>query len=59
MTLFKKNRTHRATTRIVTRIDRVPDTTPRQALVSTVLHTQRWGIRHEEFRGFDSPPGRF
>lgn len=60
MTIFKKNRKqHKATTRIVTKIDRMPDTTPQQAIVSTVLHTQRWDTRREEFRGFDSPPGRF
>ena len=59
MTIFKKNRKPKATTHIVTRIERGPDTTPQQAIVSTVPHTQRWATRREEFRGFDSPPGRF
>jgi hypothetical protein len=60
MTIFKKNRkAPKATTRIVTRIEKVQDTTPQQAIVSTVLHTPRWDTKREEFHGFDSPPGRF
>lgn len=59
MTLFKRNR--KSTTRIVSKaIDKVMDTTPQQAIISSVLHTQRWDLRRETpFRGFDSPPGRF
>ncbi|MEO8457131.1 MAG: hypothetical protein ABI559_04900 [Chloroflexota bacterium] len=59
MTLFKKHR-KTSETRIVNRgIAKVQDTTPRQAIISTVLHQQRWDMRRDEFRGFDSPPGRF
>lgn len=59
MTIFKRTRKNKAKTRIVSHIDRVPDTTPQQAIVSTVLQTPRWEARREVFRGFDSPPGRF
>jgi hypothetical protein len=59
MSIFKKGRKNNSKTRIVTRVNRVPDTTPQQAIVSTVLHTPRWNLRRDEFRGFDSPPGRF
>ena len=59
MGFFKKNRQHKATTRIVTHVKKAQDTTPQQAIVSAVLQTPRWDTRREEFRGFDSPPGRF
>jgi hypothetical protein len=59
VSIFKRNRKPKATTRIVSRVDRAPDTTPQQAIVSTAPHTQRWDTRREAFRGFDSPPGRF
>jgi hypothetical protein len=32
---------------------------PTETIVSSVLKTQRWPIRRNEFRGFNSPPGRF
>jgi len=56
---FKRNRKNKAKTRIVTHINRVPDKTPQEAIVSTVLQTPRRDTRREEFRGFDSPAGRF
>jgi hypothetical protein len=33
--------------------------TPTPTIVPSVLQTQRWPIRRNEFRGFNSPPGRF
>jgi hypothetical protein len=59
MAIFRRGRKNQAQTRIVVRVEKVPDTTPAQAIVSTVLHQQRWDMRREKFRGFDSPPGRF
>lgn len=59
MGIFNKNRQPKATTRIITHVNKVQDTTPQQANVAAVLHTPRWDTRREEFRGFDSPPGRF
>ena len=57
MKIFKKRR-DQPRTRIV-RIDKIQDTTPVAAIARGVLQTQRWDIRRDEFRGFDSPPGRF
>jgi hypothetical protein len=57
MTIFKKRRVQ-PQTRIV-HIDKIQDTTPAQAIARRVLQTPRWDIRRDEFRGFDSPPGRF
>jgi hypothetical protein len=59
MNFFKRTRRPKASTRIVTKVNVVPGTTPRQAMVSAVVQTARWESRGEEFRGFDSPPGRF
>lgn len=56
---FKRNRKNKAKTRIVTHINRVPDKTPQEAIVSTVLQTPRRDTRREEFPRFDNPAGRF
>jgi hypothetical protein len=57
MKIFKKRKVQ-PQTRIV-HIDKIQDTTPIAAIARSVLRTQRWDIRRDEFRGFDSPPGRF
>ena len=57
MTIFKKNKVQ-PRTRIV-HIEKIPDTTPATAIVRSVVQTPRWDIRRDDFRGFDSPPGRF
>jgi hypothetical protein len=57
MTIFKKRRVQ-PQTRIV-HIDKIQDTTPAQAIAHSVLRTPRWDVRRGQFRGFDSPPGRF
>jgi hypothetical protein len=59
MSIFKKNRKQPKTHIVSRAIDKVPDTTPAQAIVSSVLHQPRWDLRQDKFRGFDSPPGRF
>jgi hypothetical protein len=33
--------------------------TPTPTIVSSVLQTQRWHMSGSDFRGFNSPPGRF
>jgi hypothetical protein len=58
MKLFKKRRVQ-PKTRIVVHVEKIKDTTPAFAVVRSVVQTPRWDIRREEFRGFDSPPGRF
>jgi hypothetical protein len=57
MTIFKKRRVQ-PQTRIV-HINKIQDAAPALAIARSVLQTQRWDIRRDEFRGFDSPPGRF
>ena len=57
MMIFKKNKVQ-PRTRIV-HIEKIPDTTPASAVVLSVVQATRWEIRRDEFRGFDSPPGRF
>lgn len=59
MTIFKR-RKNPTQTRIVRRSEPSVDASPvRVAAVSTVLSNQRWEVNRGEFRGFDSPPGRF
>jgi hypothetical protein len=48
----------RWTTRAQTRIP-VIEEIQASTIVSSVPQTQRWPIRQNEFRGFNSPPGRF
>jgi hypothetical protein len=57
MTLFKRGK-EQPKTRIV-HIRKTQDTTPASAIVRSVVQTPRWDVRRDEFRGFDSPPGRF
>ena len=59
MSIFKRHRKPKATTRIVTHVKKVPETTPAHATVSKVLHVTRWKSKREAFKGFESPPGRF
>ena len=58
MTLFKRGK-EQPKTRIVVHVEKIQDTTPATAIVRSVVQTPRWEIRRAEFRGFDSPPGRF
>ena len=55
MSIFKKR--SKPQTRIVKHA--VAPVSPLRAAVTTVLSNQRFEIRRDEFRGFDSPPGRF
>ena len=57
MRIFKRRKSQ-TQTRIV-RIEKIEDTTLALAAVRVVVQTPRWEIRRDEFRGFDSPPGRF
>jgi hypothetical protein len=57
MTLFKRGK-EQPKTRIV-HIEKIQDATPVSAIVRSVVQTPRWDVRRDEFRGFDSPPGRF
>jgi hypothetical protein len=57
MTLFKRGK-EQPKTRIV-HIEKIQDATPVSAIVRSVVQTPRWDVRRGEFRGFDSPPGRF
>lgn len=57
--IFERWRT-RAQARIsVTDEIRTSTPTPTRTIVSSVLQTQRWHMSGSEFRGFNSPPGRF
>jgi hypothetical protein len=52
----------RWTTQAQTRIRGVvgiSNSTATETIVSSVLKTQGWPIRRNEFHGFNSPPGRF
>jgi hypothetical protein len=40
-------------------VGKIRASTPTSTIVSSVLRTQRWPISRGEFRGFNSPPGRF
>jgi len=57
MALFKRNK--QPQTKIIRRAEERPQAEPVRAAVFSVLHTQRWQIKRDEFRGFESPPGRF
>jgi hypothetical protein len=57
MTLFRRSK-EQPKTRIV-RFEKVADTTPGCAIVRSVVQTKRWEARSEQFKGFNSPPGRF
>lgn len=49
--------TTRAQTRVLGVVG-ISTSTPTQT-ISSVLKTQRWPVRRNEFRGFNRPPGRF
>lgn len=54
------NRRKVSETRIVRRgTETVTVSTPPRPESSTVVTTPRWETRREDFRGFESPPGRF
>jgi len=56
MSIFKKRKEPK--TRIVKRPE--PAMSPLRAAVTSGMNTiNRFDIRRDEFRGFDSPPGRF
>jgi hypothetical protein len=57
MTIFKKRRVQPQTH--IVHINKIQDTASALAIARSVLQTPRWDIRRDEFRGFDSPPGRF
>jgi hypothetical protein len=40
-------------------VRKIHTSTPTSTTVSSVLQTQRWPVSRSEFRGFNSPPGRF
>jgi hypothetical protein len=57
-----KSNLKRWTTATQTRIPgvgKMRGSTPTPMIVSSVLRTQRWPVSASEFRGFNSPPGRF
>lgn len=57
MSIFKKRKV--SETRIVRRGgETVAATTPPRS-ENTVVNTPRWESRTDDFRGFESPPGRF
>jgi hypothetical protein len=61
MTLFRR-RKNPTSTRIVHREEpqkASPQSEETRSAVTSVLSTQRWEPNQGEFRGFDSPPGRF
>ncbi len=57
MKLFKRRK--KSVTKIIRRVEQTGDVTPLKLAVSQVLDEQRWDPRQDDFRGFDSPPGRF
>jgi hypothetical protein len=40
-------------------VRKIHTSVPTSTIVSSVLQTQRWPVSRSEFRGFNSPPGRF
>jgi hypothetical protein len=58
MRIFTQQKEH-TTTRIVRRPDSAQTSVKLTVAVGKTDVTSRWEGRQEEFKGFDSPPGRF
>lgn len=57
MAIFKKRR--KPQTRIVKHEEERPPSQLAEAVTGGVNQKRNWKIRRDEFRSFDSPPGRF